>query len=52
MKPVRLHAAASAEAEAAVRWYNERVSGLGEDFRVELVAGVKRIAEADIRAVA
>jgi hypothetical protein len=42
---VRFHRAASAEAEAAVRWYNERVAGLGDDFRAELVAGVERIRE-------
>lgn len=45
MKRVRFHEAASAEAEAAVRWYNERVPGLGDDFRVELVRGVERIIE-------
>jgi hypothetical protein len=33
------------EAEAAVRWYNERVAGLGDDFRAELSAGIERIAE-------
>jgi plasmid stabilization system protein ParE len=42
---VRFHRAASAEAEAAVRWYDERVDGLGADFRAELVRGVERIAE-------
>jgi len=36
------------EAEAAVRWYNERVAGLGDDFREELVAGVDRVAEAPL----
>ena len=46
MTRVRFHPAASAEAEADTRWYNERVSGLGDDFRAELVAGVERIAEA------
>lgn len=48
-KPVRFHPAATAEAEAAVRWYNERVPGLGDDFRVETVRGVERIAEAPLR---
>jgi hypothetical protein len=33
---VRFQRAASTEAEAAVRWYNERVPGLGDDFRAEL----------------
>jgi hypothetical protein len=42
---VRFHRAASAEAEAAVRWYNERVVGLGDDFRGELIAGVERVRE-------
>jgi hypothetical protein len=42
---VRFHRAASAEAEAAVRWYEERVEGLGADFRAEVVLGVERIAE-------
>jgi hypothetical protein len=42
---VRFHAAASDEAEATVRWYNERVVGLGHDFRAELVAGIERIAQ-------
>jgi toxin ParE1/3/4 len=40
---LRFHEGASAEAEAAVRWYNERVPGLGGDFRVELVNAVERI---------
>jgi len=34
-----------AEAEAAVRWYNARVPGLGDDFRVELIAAVEWIVE-------
>ena len=42
---VRFHRAASAEAEAAVRWYNERVPGLGDDFRAELIAAVEWIVE-------
>jgi len=45
---VRFHRAAGAEAEAAVRWYNDRVVGLGDDFRAELIAGVERIAEAPL----
>jgi toxin ParE1/3/4 len=45
VKQVRFHRAASTEAAAAVRWYNERVAGLGEDFRTELIAGIERIAE-------
>ena len=48
MKRVRFHEAASDEAEAAVRWYNERVPGLGDDFRIELVSGVERIIEAPL----
>jgi hypothetical protein len=39
----RFHRAASAE--AAVRWYNERVPGLGDDFRAELIAAVEWIVE-------
>jgi plasmid stabilization system protein ParE len=42
---VRFHRAASEEAEAAVRWYNERVAGLGNDFREELELAVERVAE-------
>jgi toxin ParE1/3/4 len=42
---IRFHRAASAEAEAAVHWYNERVAGLGNDFRAELEAAVERVAE-------
>ena len=34
MSSVRFHEAAPEEAEAAVRWYNERLAGLGEDSRV------------------
>lgn len=45
MTEVRFHRAASDEAEAAVRWYNERVPGLGDDFRRELFAGIERIRE-------
>jgi len=45
---VRFHPAATAEAEAAIRWYNERVPGLGDDFRVETVRGVERVAEAPL----
>ena len=40
---VRFHRAASAE--AAVRWYNERVPGLGDDFSAELIAAVEWIVE-------
>jgi plasmid stabilization system protein ParE len=28
-----------------VRWYNERMAGLGDDFRTELATGIQRIAE-------
>lgn len=45
MTRLRFHRAASAEAEAAVRWYNERVPGLGNDFRAELEAAVGRVME-------
>ena len=30
MSSVRFHEAATEEAEAAVRWYNERLAGLGD----------------------
>jgi plasmid stabilization system protein ParE len=40
---VRFHRAATEEAEAAVRWYNERVSGLGDDFGAELLGAVGRV---------
>jgi toxin ParE1/3/4 len=42
---VRFHRAASAEAAAAVRWYNERLVGLGDDFRTELATGIQHISE-------
>ncbi len=45
MTRLRFHRAASAEAEAAVRWYNERLPGLGNDFRAELEAAVGRVME-------
>jgi hypothetical protein len=37
---MRLHEAATMEAEAAVRWYNERLVGLGHGFRAELIRAV------------
>jgi hypothetical protein len=33
---------ATDEAESAVRWYSERVRGLDDDFRVELLGAVDR----------
>ena len=45
---IRFHRAATAEAEAAVRWYNERVAGLGEDFRCELADPIDRITRAPL----
>lgn len=48
MSQVRFHEEATAEAEAAVRWYNERVPGLGDDFRLELVGAVDRIQRAPL----
>ncbi|MFZ5889567.1 MAG: type II toxin-antitoxin system RelE/ParE family toxin [Myxococcota bacterium] len=45
MTLVRFHRAATDEAEEAIRWYNKRVPGLGDDFRVELLSGVERIIE-------
>jgi len=45
---VRLHEAATEEAEAAVRWYNERVARLGNAFRVELLGSVARIVRAPL----
>lgn len=48
MSFVQFHEAATEEAEAAVRWYNERVAGLGDDFRVELLGSVDRIARAPL----
>ena len=49
MTVVRFHPEATDEAEGSVRWYNERVAGLGEDFRLELVVTVERIADAPLR---
>ena len=48
MTRIRFHRAAGAEAEAAVRWYNGRVAGLGDDFRAELAAAIERVAEAPL----
>jgi len=45
VRRVRFHLAASVEAGAAVDWYNERLAGLGDEFRAELVAAVERIGE-------
>jgi plasmid stabilization system protein ParE len=45
VRRIRFHRAAREEAEAAVRWYNERVAGLGDDFRAELTAAVERVGE-------
>jgi toxin ParE1/3/4 len=45
---VRFHEAATEEAEAAVRWYNERLVGLGNDFRVELLGAVDRIVRSPL----
>jgi toxin ParE1/3/4 len=43
---VRSHGAAREEAEAAVRWYDERLPGLGADFIAEVDSAVARIADA------
>jgi plasmid stabilization system protein ParE len=43
---VRFHSEARAEAEAAVRWYEERLSGLGSDLLVEVERAVTLIAQA------
>jgi toxin ParE1/3/4 len=48
VRRVRFHEGASAEAEAAVGWYNERVPGLGEDFRIEVVNAIERVIEAPL----
>ena len=48
MSSVRFHEAATEEAEAAVRWYNERLAGLGNDFRLELLGAVDRIVRAPL----
>ncbi len=45
MTRLRFHRVASAEAEAAVRWYNERQPGLGNDFRAELETAVGRVMD-------
>jgi plasmid stabilization system protein ParE len=45
---VRFHRAATEDAEAAVRWYDERVPGLGKDFRMELLGAVDRIVRAPL----
>lgn len=44
MRRVRFHRAARADAEEAVRWYEERLKGLGEMFRLQLAACVHKIA--------
>ena len=43
MSSVRFHEAATEEAEAAVHWYNERLAGLGDDFRLELLRALDSI---------
>lgn len=48
MTRVRFYRSASAEAEAAIRWYNERITGLGDDLRDALVAGVERVGQAPL----
>jgi toxin ParE1/3/4 len=45
VRRVRFHRAASVEAGAAVDWYNERLAGLGDEFRAELGATIERIVE-------
>ncbi len=45
MTRIRFHRAASAEVEAAIRWYNQRIAGLGNDFRAELTVAVERVAK-------
>lgn len=42
---VRFHSAARAEAEAAIRWYEERSQGLGGDFLQEIERAVLVISE-------
>ena len=44
MKPVRLHAGAKAEAQAAALYYESRQPGLGFDFLAEVDAALDRIA--------
>ena len=44
MKPVRLHAGAKAEAEAAALYYESRQTGLGFDFLAEVEITLGRIA--------
>ena len=41
---VQFDSAATAEAEAAARWYEEREPGLGSDFLAELDRAVSEIA--------
>jgi plasmid stabilization system protein ParE len=42
---IRFHVAARAEPEASIRWYDERVPGLGHDFLTEVERCVAEIAE-------
>ena len=45
----RLRPEADAEVEAAARWYQEQVSGLGEQFLDELVEGIEAIERHPLR---
>lgn len=49
MKPLVFHAAAQAEFFAAQDFYEQRVEGLGEDFRQEVLAAVDVIRAAPQR---
>ena len=45
-RQLRFHAAAREEAEAAIRWYEDRVPGLGSDFATEIERAIAQIEEA------
>ncbi len=49
MKPVEFHPEATAELEAAVDYYEERVPGLGVDFRKEVEMAAQKIQAAPLR---
>ena len=48
MTPVLFRPAAAADVEHAYLWYEEQRPGLGDEFLVEVAAGVDRISESPL----
>lgn len=49
MKPVEFHPEATAELDAAVGYYEQRVPGLGIEFRKEVEVATQKIQAAPLR---